>query len=72
MNDDKWSKDIAALISDALLDGGVIEEASFDRASEIIAEEIWVRLLCGDYPPGATDPGKRVIGPQDGSSPATG
>ena len=61
MNDDKWSKEIGELIADALVDGGLINREELPRAAEIIAEEIWTRLLCKDYPPGATDPSKRAV-----------
>ena len=61
MNDDQWSKEIAELIADALVDGGLFKREGLPQAAEIIAEEIWTRLLCKDYPPGATDPSKRAL-----------
>jgi hypothetical protein len=72
MNDDAWSKDIAVLIADSLVDGRVIDRGSVARAGEIIAEEIWARLLVGDYPPGATDPGARPGGKPKGSGQFSG
>jgi hypothetical protein len=72
MNDDAWSKDIAALIADSLVDGRVIDRGLVARAGEIIAEEIWARLLVGDYPPGATDPRMRTGGKPTGSGPVSG
>jgi hypothetical protein len=71
MNDDAWSKDIAALIANSLVDAGVIDREAVERASEIIAEEIWTRLLVGDYPPGASDSSKRATG-KPGSNPVAG
>lgn len=71
MNDDTWSKEVAALVADSLVDGGVIDRAAVERAGEIIAEEIWVRLLVGDYPPGASDASKRPTAKPAGSNPTT-
>ena len=65
MNDDQWSKAVAVIVADSLVDGGLLDRAQIPRASEIIAEEIWVRLLCEDYPPGATDPNKRAVAHQE-------
>jgi hypothetical protein len=48
---ESWSSAIATLAADALIDGGVISRDQFERATEIIAEEIEIRLICGDYPP---------------------
>lgn len=61
MNDEKWSKDIAILIADSLADGALIDRANLSRATDIIAEEIWIRLLGKDFPPGATNPDKRIV-----------
>ena len=52
-NDDEWSKDIAILIADSLADAGMISREQMPRATEIIAEEIWVTLIGKDYPPGS-------------------
>jgi hypothetical protein len=49
--EDSWSNAVAVLAADALIDGGVITRDQLTRATEIIAEEIEVRLICGDYPP---------------------
>jgi hypothetical protein len=49
--DESWSNAVAVLAADALVDGGVIDRSQLARATEIIAEEIEVRLICGDYPP---------------------
>jgi hypothetical protein len=54
------------------VDGGVIDREAIERAREIIAEEIWTRLLVGDYPPGAFDSSKRVTGKPAGSNPSAG
>ena len=48
-----WCDNIAVLSADALVDGGVIRKDDLERAAEIISEEIWVRLLVNDYPPGS-------------------
>ncbi|OOG38408.1 hypothetical protein B0E52_14280 [Rhodanobacter sp. C06] len=48
---DTWSQDIAVLIADALVDAKVIDKPAMERAASIIAEEIFVRLTVGDYPP---------------------
>ena len=36
---------------DALLDAGLVRREDFDRAVGVVAEEIFVRLVLGDYPP---------------------
>jgi hypothetical protein len=66
VNDEQWSKDVAELVADALVDAGLFPREQFARATEIVAEEIWVRFVCGDYPPGATDPTKRSLRPNPG------
>lgn len=50
MDIESWSNDIAALVSDALVDAGLLKREDMARANEIIAEEIWVRLNMGDKP----------------------
>lgn len=45
-----WSRSVAGLAADALIDGKVIVKADFERASTIIAEEVYVRLCLGDRP----------------------
>lgn len=45
-----WSKSVAALGVDALIDHGLIRREDFEKATAIIAEEIHVRLCVGDYP----------------------
>ncbi len=47
----QWSDAIAAFAVDALLQARIIQEADCERAIEIVAEEIKVRLCLGDYPP---------------------
>ena len=49
-NPKDWSRAVAELAADALIDGEVIAAEQSDRATEIIAEEIWARLLVRDYP----------------------
>ena len=51
MSPEKWSQDVAALASDALKDAKLIDASVLAKATEIIAEEIWIRLSLGDYPP---------------------
>jgi hypothetical protein len=48
---EEWSRDIAILAADALRDAKVLQGADIERAIDIIAEEIFVRLTLGDYPP---------------------
>jgi hypothetical protein len=48
---DKWSQDIAVLIADALADAKIIDKVAMDKTVGIIAEELFVRLTVGDYPP---------------------
>ena len=46
-----WSHAKAELAVDALVDAGLIRVEDFDRAVAVVAEEIFVRLILGDYPP---------------------
>ena len=48
---EQWSHDIAELVADALRDARIVGADDFERAKAIVAEEIWVRLNMGDYPP---------------------
>ena len=54
MSPEKWSQDVAALASDALKDAKLIDASVLAKATETIAEEIWIRLNLGDYPPKAS------------------
>ena len=45
------SNDMAGLIADALVDGGVVKEADRAKCEGIAAEEIWIRKLLVDGPP---------------------
>jgi hypothetical protein len=47
----EWSRSVADLAVDSLIDHGLVKKEDFDRAAEIAAEEIWIRLLARDYPP---------------------
>jgi hypothetical protein len=47
----EWSQSVAGLAVDALLDQGLVKKADFQRAADIAAEEIHIRLTMGDYPP---------------------
>ena len=46
-----WCQCVAAFAADALLDAKLVPRDSFEVAKAIIAEEIFVRLCCNDYPP---------------------
>ncbi len=48
---DLSSRDMASLIADALIDGGVVKEDDRTKCEDIAAEEIWVRKLTVDGPP---------------------
>ena len=51
MDIESWSKGVAQLAVDALVDAGLIKQEEFKGAVAIVAEEIFVRLALGDYPP---------------------
>jgi hypothetical protein len=51
---EEWSQAIAALVADALLDAKLLDPSHVARATEVIAEEIWVRVNMGDLPPAAS------------------
>ncbi len=46
-----WCNNVAALGIDVLLHCKIIKEEDAEKATEIVAEEILVRLTIGDYPP---------------------
>jgi hypothetical protein len=46
-----WCKQVAIFGADMLVDQGLLKKEDLDRAAEIIAEEILVRLAMRDYPP---------------------
>lgn len=46
-----WSNGIAELIVDAMLDSKLVRKEDFKKAVDVVAEEIFVRLIMGDYPP---------------------
>ncbi len=46
-----WSEAVAALCAEALAEHGLISEDYSELASQVIAEEIWMRLHIGDNPP---------------------
>jgi hypothetical protein len=54
MTDDEinsaWSTSVAAIASATLIHAKILAESDKDRATEIIAEEILVRLIAGDRP----------------------
>ena len=45
------SRDMAELIADALIDGGVVKEENRAKCADIAAEEIWIRKLLVDVRP---------------------
>jgi hypothetical protein len=53
MTPKQWSRSVANLAVDSLVDHGLVKKEDFERAAEIAAEEIWIRLLAHDYPPQA-------------------
>jgi hypothetical protein len=59
-----WCEKVAALGVDVLVDAGLIEKADFERASDIVAEELFERFCLRDYPPLPESPG-------EGSQPET-
>ncbi|MEK6234195.1 MAG: hypothetical protein N2C14_05760 [Planctomycetales bacterium] len=50
MKDNDWSRSVAELAADALIDAGLIQKAQFAQTTEVIAEEIFVRLILNDRP----------------------
>lgn len=52
----EWSRHIADLIIDALLYPKIIAKSDMDRATDIAAEEIYVRIVMED------DPDHHVLG----------
>ena len=50
-----WCDSIASLCVDALQQAKLTTTADFQRAVEIVAEELLVRITMGDLPPAATD-----------------
>ena len=48
--DKDWSCSVASLVIDALVTAKIVAKTDFDRAVEIAAEEIVVRLSLGDRP----------------------
>jgi hypothetical protein len=48
---ESWCEKVAALGVDALVDCELVRKEDFERAKEIVAGEILVRLCLRDYPP---------------------
>lgn len=44
-----WCEKVAELAADALVDKNCITKPNFNASTAIIAEEIFVRLISGDY-----------------------
>jgi hypothetical protein len=53
---ESWCEGRASIAVDALLDANLVRREDFDRAVEIVTEELFVRLIIGDYPPLQTPP----------------
>ena len=51
MTIEAWSKKVATLAIDELVEAGIVRREDFDNAVAITAEEIQVRLAMEDYPP---------------------
>lgn len=49
-DDKEWSDRLAGLAVDALLRANIVRKQDFERAIQVVAEEIAVRLALGDYP----------------------
>jgi len=47
---EQWSREIGELAVDALLQAKLLDTKDINRATDIIAEEVSVRLALGDYP----------------------
>jgi len=46
-----WCEKVAELGVDALVDAGLVAKGEFKNAAAVVAEELFVRLSLGDYPP---------------------
>jgi hypothetical protein len=51
MSSKYWSNRVAGLAVDALTTAQIIKKEDFERAVDIVSEEIYVRLCLGDAPP---------------------
>jgi len=48
---EEWCEGVAQIVVDALIEAKLIDPLQFDKAAEIVTEEITMRLTIGDYPP---------------------
>jgi len=48
--DQAWSRSVATIAATTLIHAKILNETDHDRATAIIAEEIFVRLTVGDRP----------------------
>lgn len=46
-----WCTAIAEVIVDELWRGELVEFENFESAVDVVSEELFVRLIVGDYPP---------------------
>jgi hypothetical protein len=69
----EWCDKVAVLGVDVLLDAGLVAKGDLKRASDIVAEELLVRLCLHDYPPIPESlgnaPGAAAHGGRDAGSP---
>jgi hypothetical protein len=49
-SDEDWSRSVASIAITTLIAAGVLDTSQQKRATEIVAEEILVRLAIGDRP----------------------
>ena len=66
----EWCDHVAAMGVDVLADAGLVTHADFERARDIVAEEVFVRLCLHDYPP-TPEPSGQAADAELGAAPAT-
>ena len=50
LRDQEWARSIAELVADSLIDAKLVSEWNFEKARDVVQEEIFVRLVLGDRP----------------------
>ncbi|MEN7343550.1 MAG: hypothetical protein AAAFM81_11425 [Pseudomonadota bacterium] len=50
LRDQEWARSIAELVADSLIDAKLVSEGNFEKARDVVQEEIFVRLVLGDRP----------------------
>jgi hypothetical protein len=48
---EQWCHSVAEFAADALLDATLVPRDRFEEVKVMLAQEIFVRLCCNDYPP---------------------